>query len=66
MALGKATLVAEKHSFAFDDRNLRWSKLRDLEHFVFSVFDVDLERGLVDFILKFEPNQRLFFIFTWR
>jgi hypothetical protein len=59
MASGKATLAAEKHSFAFDDRNLRWSKLRDLEHFVFSVFDVDLERGLVDFILKFEPNQRI-------
>ena len=59
MASGKATLAAEKHSFAFDDRNLRWSKLRDLEHFVFLVFDVDLERGLVDFILKFEPNQRI-------
>jgi hypothetical protein len=59
MASGKATLAAEKPSFAFDDRNLRWSKLRDLEHLVFSVFDVDLERGLVDFILKFEPNQRI-------
>ena len=59
MASGTATLATEKHSYAFDDRNLRWSKLRDLEHFVFSVFDVDLERGLVDFILKFEPNQRI-------
>jgi hypothetical protein len=59
MASRRATLAAEKHSYAFDDRNLRWSKLRDLEHFVFSVFDVDLERGLVDFILKFEPNQRI-------
>jgi hypothetical protein len=66
MALGKATLVAEKHSFAFDDRNLRWSKLRDLEHFVFSVFDVDLERGLVDFILKSNLTNGLFFIVTWR
>jgi hypothetical protein len=59
MASGGATRTAEKHSFAFDDRNLRWYKLGDLEHFVFSVFDVDLERGLVDFILKFEPNQRI-------
>src|ERR1700676_5708916 len=59
MASGRATLAAEQHSFAFDDRNLRWSKLRDLEHFVFLVFDVDLERGLVDFIVKFDPNQPL-------
>src|ERR1700726_2562594 len=59
MASGTATLATEKHSYAFDDRNLRWSKLRHLEDFVFSVFDVDLERGLVDFILKFEPNQRI-------
>ena len=59
MASGTATLATEKHSFAFDDRNLRWHKLGDLEHFVFFVFDVDLERGLVDFILKFEPNQRI-------
>ena len=59
MASGKATVAAEKHSFAFDDRNLQWHKLGDLEHFVFFVFDVDLERGLVDFILKFEPNQRI-------
>jgi quercetin dioxygenase-like cupin family protein len=59
MASEQATIAAEKHSFAFDDRNLRWHKLGDLEHFVFFVFDVDLERGLVDFILKFEPNQRI-------
>ena len=31
----------------------------NLEHFVFFVFDVDVGRGLVDFILKFEPNQRI-------
>ena len=59
MASGEAIRAAEKHSFAFDDRNLRWHKLGDLEHFVFFVFGVDLERGLVDFILKFEPNQRI-------
>jgi hypothetical protein len=59
MTSEQATIAAERHFFAFDDRNLRWHKLGDLEHFVFFVFDVDLERGLVDFILKFEPNQRI-------
>ena len=53
------SITSERTSFAFDDRNVRWHKLGDLEHFVFFVFDVDLERGLVDFILKFEPNQRI-------
>src|ERR1700687_1849834 len=59
MASRKAARASSKHSLAFDDRNLRWHKLGDLEHFVFYVFDVDPERGLVDFILKFEPNQRI-------
>ena len=59
MASRKAARASAKHSRAFDDRNLHWHKLGDLEHFVFYVFDVDPERGLVDFILKFEPNQRI-------
>ena len=59
MASRKAARASAKHSLAFDDRNLRWHKLGDLEHFVFYVFDVNPEKGLVDFILKFEPNQRI-------
>jgi hypothetical protein len=51
--------MASQHETHFNDSNLRWHKLGDLEHFVFYVFDVDPERGLVDFILKFEPNQRI-------
>jgi hypothetical protein len=49
--------MAPEHSF--DDRNIRWRRLGDLKHFVFYVFDVDPEKGVVDFILKFEPNQRI-------
>jgi 2,4'-dihydroxyacetophenone dioxygenase len=59
MASEKTPLAVEQRSFAFDDRNLRWSKLANLKHFVFFVFDVDRERGLVDFIIKFEPEQRI-------
>jgi hypothetical protein len=51
--------AVEKRSFAFDDRNIRWYKLGDLEHFVFSMLDVDREEGLVDFIIKFEANQQI-------
>jgi hypothetical protein len=53
------TPAIEKRSFVFDDRNIRWYKLGDLEHFVFSMLDVDHKKGLVDFIIKVEANQQI-------
>src|SRR5215475_14025114 len=56
-----ATAVAAKTtSYAFDDRNIRWYELGDFKHFVFAMYDVDEKKQLVDFILKFEPNQQIF------
>ncbi len=46
--------------YAFDDRNIRWHKFGDFEGFVFAMYDVDDEKNLVDFILKFEPNSKIF------
>jgi quercetin dioxygenase-like cupin family protein len=51
--------TANARSYMFDDRNIRWNKLGDLEHFVFAVLDVDAPRKVVDFIIKFAPNQRI-------
>jgi quercetin dioxygenase-like cupin family protein len=51
--------AANTRSYAFDDRNIRWDKLGDLEHFVFAVLDIDAPRKVVDFIIKFEPNQQI-------
>jgi 2,4'-dihydroxyacetophenone dioxygenase len=47
-------------SYRFDDRNLRWLKLGDFEHFVLAIYDVDPKRKVIDFILKFVPNERIF------
>ena len=47
-------------SYVFDDHNIRWYKLGDFEHFVFAMLDVDQSRQIVDFILKFTPNERIF------
>src|SRR5215469_7831815 len=47
-------------SYNFDDRNIRWYRLGDFEHFVFAMFHVDLSRNIVDFILKFAPNEQIF------
>jgi hypothetical protein len=56
-----ATAVATRTgSYGFDDRNIKWYKLGDFEHFVFAMFDVDEPRQIVDFILKFAPNQQIF------
>jgi quercetin dioxygenase-like cupin family protein len=54
-----AAAVAENGSLGFDDRNIRWDKLGDLEHFVFAVLDVDAPRKVVDFIIKFDANERI-------
>src|SRR5437868_4077479 len=56
MATAAATPI---NSYEFDDRNIRWDKLGALEHFVFAVLDIDLPRKVVDFIIKFDPHQRI-------
>ena len=53
-------VAAEPTSYVFDDRNIRWYTLGDFEHFVFAMLDVDVPQKIVDFILKFPPNQKIF------
>jgi hypothetical protein len=55
-----ATATANVRFYSFDDRNIRWYKLGEFEHFVFAMFDVDVPQKIVDFILKFPPNQQIF------
>ena len=55
-----AVVASRTASYGFDDRNIKWYKLGDFEHFVFAMFDVDEPRQIVDFILKFAPNQQIF------
>ena len=57
MATAVATAPA---SYAFDDRNIRWYELGDFKHFVFAMFDVDVSQKVVDFVLKFPPNEKIF------
>ena len=52
--------TAAMMSYAFDDRNIRWYTLGDFEHFVFAMLDVDVSQKIVDFLIKFEPNQQIF------
>jgi 2,4'-dihydroxyacetophenone dioxygenase len=52
--------MAGATSHGFDDRNMRWYKLGDLENFVFAMLDVDVPGQIVDFILKFPANKQIF------
>src|SRR5215831_5484689 len=52
-------IPASANTYIFDERNIRWSKLGDLEHFVFAVLDIDIPRKIVDFIIKFDPNRQI-------
>ena len=44
---------------AFDDRNVRWFPLGELENFVVSMCDVDEKRKVVDFLAKFDANKQI-------
>jgi hypothetical protein len=56
-SVASETIVRE---YAFDDRNIRWYPFGEFEHFVFAMLDVDEQKKIVDFIIKFVPNQQIF------
>jgi hypothetical protein len=43
----------------FDDRNVRWFPLGELKNFVVAMCDVDEERKVVDFLVRFDANQQI-------
>jgi hypothetical protein len=54
------THTAETLRSTFDDRQVRWYRLGDFEHFVFAMLDVDREKLIVDFMLKFPAHEQIF------
>jgi 2,4'-dihydroxyacetophenone dioxygenase len=45
--------------FAFDDRNIQWQPLGELQHFVAKIYRVDEAAKAVDFIVKFDPLETI-------
>jgi quercetin dioxygenase-like cupin family protein len=45
--------------YNFDDKNIKWYKLGDFEHFVISVLDVDEENSIMDVLVKFDAHQQI-------
>jgi hypothetical protein len=51
---------AQTTSYRFDDRNIQWRALGDFEHFMVTILSVDEDKNIADFIVKFEPNEKIF------
>jgi hypothetical protein len=47
-------------SYVFDDRHICCYTLGDFKHFVFAMLDVDVPGKIVDFVLKFPANEKIF------
>jgi hypothetical protein len=54
-----ATAESPMIPYQFDDRNIQWRELGDFKHLVASIFFVDEEKNIVDFIIKFDPNEKV-------
>ena len=47
------------NSHSFDDRNIRWNKLGDFEHLLYSILDVDEKSSIADVLFKFSANEKI-------
>lgn len=47
-------------AYAFDQRNVRWFPLGDFKHLQISMLAVDPANRIVDFLVKFDANERVF------
>ena len=47
-------------SYRFDDRNVRWHKFGDFTGLLVAMCDVDQEKNHTDFLVKYEPNSKIF------
>ncbi|GAC1626823.1 MAG: hypothetical protein NVS9B10_15150 [Nevskia sp.] len=46
-------------SCRFDDRNIRWNRLGDFQHFHYSVLNIDAPRQTVDVLFRFAAGEQI-------
>ena len=51
----------DRAQYAFDDRDIGWYYLGDDKHWVLAILDVNVSQRIVDFLVKYEPKQQIFF-----
>lgn len=45
--------------YNFEDNNIRWNKLGDFEHLLYSILDIDENNKIIDVLFKFAANQQI-------
>ena len=45
--------------YNFDDSNIRWNKLGDFDHLLYSILDVDQKNKIADVLFKFSANEKI-------
>ena len=53
-------MAAATSTRRFDDRNIQWQALGDFEHLEVTLLGVDEENNIVDLMVKFAPNEKIF------
>jgi quercetin dioxygenase-like cupin family protein len=46
-------------AYNFDDRNIKWNRLGDLEHLHYSILNIDEPNYIVDILFKFDANEKI-------
>ena len=54
-----ATAASLMTARQFDEQNIRWRELEGFKHMMVSIFFVDEARNRVDFLIKFDPNEKV-------
>ena len=54
-----ATAASLMTARQFDEQNLQWRELEGFKHMMVSIFFVDEARNRVDFLIKFDPNEKV-------
>ena len=54
-----ATAASLMPARQFDEQNIQWRELEGFKHMMVSIFFVDEARNRVDFLIKFDPNEKV-------
>ena len=54
-----ATAASLMTARQFDEQNIQWRELEGFKHMMVSIFFVDEARNRVDFLIKFDPNEKV-------
>ncbi|HJU15004.1 MAG TPA: hypothetical protein VJ770_00920 [Stellaceae bacterium] len=46
-------------SYQFDDSNIKWNRLGDLKHLLYSILNIDEQNHIIDVLFKFDANEKI-------